>query len=47
MNRNEEITSDGFLNLNLMEAQDPDGGPDELWVSLQSMGYVQQRSGAR
>ena len=39
MNNKEEITPDGFLKLNLMEAQDPDGGTDELWVTLESMGY--------
>eukprot|EP00112_Aurelia_sp_Birch-Aquarium-sp1_P010503 Seg224.11 transcript_id=Seg224.11/GoldUCD/mRNA.D3Y31 product="EF-hand calcium-binding domain-containing protein 7" protein_id=Seg224.11/GoldUCD/D3Y31 len=39
MNNKEEITPDGFLKLNLMEAQDPDGGTDELWVTIESMGY--------
>ncbi len=39
MNNKEEITPDGFLSLNMMEASDPDGGTDELWVSIESMGY--------
>lgn len=34
-----ELTPNGFINLNLMEARDPQGGPDELWVTLESMGY--------
>jgi len=34
-----ELTANGFLELNLMEARDPDGGQDELWVTLESMGY--------
>ncbi len=39
MNNKEELTPDGFLNLNMMEAKDPDGGTEELWVSIESMGY--------
>lgn len=37
--KDDEITLNGFLELNLMEAQDADGGPNELWVTLESMGY--------
>ena len=39
MNENQEITLKGFLDLNLMEAKDSDGDPDDLWVTLESMGY--------
>lgn len=35
----DEITLKGFLDLNMMEAQDADGDPDDLWVTLESMGY--------
>ena len=35
----DELTPNGFINLNLMEARDPQGGPDELWVTLETMGY--------
>jgi len=35
----EELTPNGFIELNLMEARDPQGGADELWVTLESMGY--------
>ena len=41
MNNKNEVTPDGFLNLNIMEAKDADGGVDELWVSIESMGYNQ------
>ena len=34
-----ELTPNGFIELNLMEACDPEGGQDELWVTLESMGY--------
>ena len=37
--KDDEITLKGFLNLNLMEAQDADGDPNDLWVTLESMGY--------
>ena len=37
--KDDEITLNGFLELNLMEAQDADGDPDDLWVTLESMGY--------
>ena len=34
-----ELTADGFVELNLMEARDPEGGQGELWVTLENMGY--------
>ncbi|XP_072275495.1 EF-hand calcium-binding domain-containing protein 7 [Pyxicephalus adspersus] len=34
-----ELTRKGFLDLNLMEANDREGDPSDLWVTLQSMGY--------
>ncbi|KAM8930454.1 EF-hand calcium-binding domain-containing protein 7 [Pelodytes ibericus] len=34
-----ELTRQGFLDLNLMEANDREGDPTDLWVTLQSMGY--------
>ncbi|XP_078525417.1 EF-hand calcium-binding domain-containing protein 7 [Lissotriton helveticus] len=34
-----ELTRQGFMDLNLMEANDHDGDPADLWVALQSMGY--------
>lgn len=37
-----EITPNGFMNLNLMEARDPDGGQDELWITIESMGYTRK-----
>ena len=37
--KDDEITLNGFLELNLMEAQDSDGDPNDLWVTLESMGY--------
>ena len=37
--KDDEITLNGFLVLNLMEAQDADGDPNDLWVTLESMGY--------
>ena len=37
--KDDEITLNGFLELNLMEAQDADGDPNDLWVTLESMGY--------
>ncbi|NWR87273.1 EFCB7 protein, partial [Furnarius figulus] len=38
MKRN-ELTRQGFLDLNLMEATDRDGDPRDLWVTLLSLGY--------
>nr|XP_033771867.1 EF-hand calcium-binding domain-containing protein 7 isoform X2 [Geotrypetes seraphini] len=34
-----ELTKQGFIDLNLMEANDREGDPDDLWVTLESMGY--------
>ncbi|XP_056372037.1 EF-hand calcium-binding domain-containing protein 7-like, partial [Oenanthe melanoleuca] len=34
-----ELTRQGFLDLNLMEANDQDGDPWDLWVTLLSLGY--------
>ncbi|XP_076976841.1 EF-hand calcium-binding domain-containing protein 7 isoform X2 [Tamandua tetradactyla] len=34
-----ELTRQGFMDLNLMEANDREGDPSDLWVTLNSMGY--------
>ena len=34
-----KLTLDGFLKLNQMEAEDTEGDPEELWVTLSSWGY--------
>uniref|UniRef100_A0A8C5PPS5 EF-hand calcium-binding domain-containing protein 7 n=1 Tax=Leptobrachium leishanense TaxID=445787 RepID=A0A8C5PPS5_9ANUR len=34
-----ELTRQGFMDLNLMEANDREGDPSDLWVTLQTMGY--------
>ncbi|XP_042540390.1 EF-hand calcium-binding domain-containing protein 7 isoform X2 [Dipodomys spectabilis] len=34
-----ELTRQGFMDLNLMEANDREGDPTDLWVTLHSMGY--------
>ncbi|XP_069498100.1 EF-hand calcium-binding domain-containing protein 7 isoform X2 [Ambystoma mexicanum] len=34
-----ELTRQGFMDLNLMEASEHEGDPEDLWVTLQSMGY--------
>ncbi|XP_075413236.1 EF-hand calcium-binding domain-containing protein 7 isoform X2 [Tenrec ecaudatus] len=34
-----ELTRQGFMDLNLMEANDQEGDPSDLWVTLHSMGY--------
>ncbi|XP_009871143.1 PREDICTED: EF-hand calcium-binding domain-containing protein 7 [Apaloderma vittatum] len=34
-----ELTRQGFLDLNLMEANDREGDPSDLWVTLLSLGY--------
>ncbi|KAM5256615.1 EF-hand calcium-binding domain-containing protein 7 [Ctenodactylus gundi] len=34
-----ELTRQGFMDLNLMEASDRAGDPSDLWVTLHSMGY--------
>ncbi|KFO96300.1 EF-hand calcium-binding domain-containing protein 7, partial [Calypte anna] len=38
MKRN-ELTRQGFMDLNLMEANDREGDPSDLWVTLLSLGY--------
>ena len=42
MNEDEEVTLKGFLDLHAMTANDEEGGEDELWDVLQSMGYNKQ-----
>ena len=37
--KNDEITLKGFLDLNMMEAQDADGDPNDLWLTLENMGF--------
>uniref|UniRef100_A0A673LXQ9 EF-hand calcium-binding domain-containing protein 7 n=1 Tax=Sinocyclocheilus rhinocerous TaxID=307959 RepID=A0A673LXQ9_9TELE len=34
-----ELTRQGFLELNLMEANDREGDPRDLWLTLEAMGY--------
>ncbi|NXM68817.1 EFCB7 protein, partial [Serilophus lunatus] len=34
-----ELTRQGFVDLNLMEATDREGDPSDLWVTLLSLGY--------
>jgi hypothetical protein len=34
-----ELTRQGFMDLHLMEANDREGDPLDLWVTLHSMGY--------
>ncbi|MBN3316129.1 EFCB7 protein, partial [Atractosteus spatula] len=34
-----ELTRQGFMELNLMEATDREGDPADLWITLESMGY--------
>uniref|UniRef100_A0A8C1IEQ9 Phosphoglucomutase 1 n=1 Tax=Cyprinus carpio TaxID=7962 RepID=A0A8C1IEQ9_CYPCA len=34
-----ELTRQGFLELNLMEANDREGDPGDLWLTLEAMGY--------
>ena len=35
----QELAPNGFIDLNLVEARDPQGGADELWITIDSMGY--------
>lgn len=35
---NGEITKNGFLQLNDMEAEDSNGDEDDMWVTLESLG---------
>lgn len=37
--KDNELTRQGFLDLNLMEASDRAGDVSDLWVTLLSMGY--------
>lgn len=34
-----QLTRQGFMELNLMEATEKDGDPTDLWVTLEAMGY--------
>ena len=40
--KNGELSLEGFQTLHQMEAQDNNGDPGELWVTLSSMGYNNQ-----
>ncbi|KAF7657021.1 hypothetical protein LDENG_00032930 [Lucifuga dentata] len=37
--RENQLTRQGFIELNLMEATEKDGDPADLWVTLEAMGY--------
>ncbi|XP_072555567.1 EF-hand calcium-binding domain-containing protein 7 isoform X2 [Paramormyrops kingsleyae] len=37
--RKNQLTRQGFMELSLMEANDREGDPSDLWVTLESMGY--------
>uniref|UniRef100_A0A671W9F8 EF-hand calcium-binding domain-containing protein 7 n=1 Tax=Sparus aurata TaxID=8175 RepID=A0A671W9F8_SPAAU len=37
--RKNQLTRQGFMELNLMEATEKDGDPSDLWVTLEAMGY--------
>ena len=37
--KNGELTKKGFIELNQMEADDNQGDVDDLWVTLNFMGY--------
>lgn len=37
--KDDEISLKGFLDLNMMEAQDADGDPNDLWLTLENMGF--------
>lgn len=37
--KNNELTKQGFMDLNLMEASDRGGDLSDLWITLMSMGY--------
>ncbi|XP_069126586.1 EF-hand calcium-binding domain-containing protein 7-like isoform X16 [Argopecten irradians] len=39
LDKNDEITKEGFVRLNEMEAEDVDDDVNDLWVTLNSMGY--------
>jgi hypothetical protein len=36
---NGEITQNGFLELNDLEAEDSNGDEDDMWVTLESLGF--------
>lgn len=36
---NGEITENGFLQLNDLEAEDSNGDEDDMWVTLESLGF--------
>ena len=36
---NGEITKNGFLQLNELEAEDSNGDEDDMWVTLESLGF--------
>lgn len=37
--KNEEVTVEGFIELNQMEAEENQGDTDDLWLTLSAMGY--------
>ncbi|XP_029003390.1 EF-hand calcium-binding domain-containing protein 7 [Betta splendens] len=37
--RKNQLTRQGFMELNLMEATEKDGEPADLWVTIEAMGY--------
>ncbi len=37
--RKNQLTRQGFMELNLMEATEKEGDPADLWVTLEAMGY--------
>lgn len=37
--KDDEISLKGFHDLNMMEAQDADGDPNDLWLTLENMGF--------
>lgn len=37
--RKNQLTRQGFMELNLMEATEKEGDPADLWISLEAMGY--------
>lgn len=37
--RKNQLTRQGFMELNLLEATEKEGDPADLWLSLEAMGY--------
>lgn len=37
--RKNQLTRQGFMELNLMEATEKDGDPADMWFTLEAMGY--------